>query len=348
MERIIEALVEIRTPLALAGGGLALVFAIFLQLLKRKQIGGQTTAMVVHYAFVLGLTALILGFAGYALAGFTPTEASLSGVVLDDHGNPVDEAMVSIGGMPEINDQTGANGNFRISVPAAKQVESYQIFARKLDAVGVSTVKDHFDDISIVLVQTAPDQKSEQRGPTEEQVRQNEASDAQRQAAADAEARRAAADEARQREIDEAERQAQAEADAERQKAAAQEEERRKAAEEAERQAVEEAKQKAEAEAEAQRLARGATVTLVNANSCAVGLAIQIGDKLFHPASNPMVLRSVPLGDQDYNVSGTVQCFGGWCYAYGSGSLHIEDGSTLAINAANNLPGKCEITFEEQ
>jgi hypothetical protein len=354
MERLFDLLVEIRTPLAMAGGGLALVLATFLQVLKRRHIGGQTIVMLMRYVFVLGFAALVLGFAGYMIPAFMPSEASISGVVLDGHGNLVDQASVSVGGMPEINDQTGTNGNFRIFVPADKRRTSYKVFAKKGKAIGVSAVHDHFDDVTVLIADADPDATAHEKAVIDAGARQQPVADAEarRLAAADAEARRqAVADaEARGQAAADAEARRQAVADAEaRGQAAADAEARRQAAADAEarRQAAEEAKQKAAADAaEARRQAKGASITLINPGGCGLALSIKIGDKQFHPLSNPAILKGAQLGDQEYNVSGTVQCSGAWCYAYGSGSIDIEDGSTYTIDVVNNLPGKCEVTFD--
>jgi hypothetical protein len=334
MERLFDLLVEIRTPLAMAGGGLALVLATFLQVLKRRHIGGQTIVMLMRYVFVLGFAALVLGFAGYMIPAFMPSEASISGVVLDGHGNLVDQASVSVGGMPEINDQTGTNGNFRIFVPADKRRTSYKVFAKKGKAIGVSAVHDHFDDVTVLIADADPDATAHEKAVIDAGARQQPVADAEarRLAAADAEARRQA--------VADAEARGQAAADAEARRQAA-------ADAEARRQAAEEAKQKAAADAaEARRQAKGASITLINPGGCGLALSIKIGDKQFHPLSNPAILKGAQLGDQEYNVSGTVQCSGAWCYAYGSGSIDIEDGSTYTIDVVNNLPGKCEVTFD--
>jgi hypothetical protein len=370
MERLLELLVEIKTPLAVAGGGLALALAIFQQILKRRQVAGHTLVMLVRYTFALGLAALLLGFTGYALPLVLPNYATISGVVLDEHGNLVDEAMVSIAGMPEINDQTGTNGNFRILVPTPKRRGSYKVFARKGGMFGSTAVDDHFDDVTIKLAQAEPDARDQKKIAEAEAQRQAAAdaetrrqateAEAQRQTAADAETRRqateaeaqrqAAADAETRRQASEAEAERQAaRAEAQRQ-AAADAEARRQAAEaEAQRQAARaEAQRQAAADAEARRQAAGASISLVNPGACAVALDITIGDKHFHPLSNPARLRGVSFGDQDYDVSGRIQCPGGaWCYAYGSGSINVEEGSTYSITWVNNLPGKCEVTLSE-
>jgi hypothetical protein len=376
MDRLVELLVEIKTPLALAGGGLALALAIFQQVLKRRNSAGAVTLVLLRYAFVLGLAALILGFTGYALPLFLPDFASISGVVLDERGTLVDQAIVSIAGMPEINDQTGTNGNFRITIPAPKRQSSYTVFARNGEMIGSAAVNDHFDNVLIRIARIEPDANARRAAANAEAERQATAdAEAQRRAAADAEtrrqlsvdteAKRQAADaetrkqaeasaEARRQAEANAEARRQAEADAEARRQAEVNAEARRQAEadaEARRQAEAnaEARRQAEADAEARRQAAGARINLdyPDLSGCGLALDIKIGDKHFHPSGNPAQLRGVPLGDQDYEVSGRVTCQASWCFAYGSGSIHVDQGSTYNIGWLNNQPGRCEVTIAE-
>lgn len=89
---------------------------------------------------------------------------AISGVVVDEADTAVDGAIVSIDGIPEINDQTPPNGNFFISIPARDQRRNeYVVRARKGELAGKQTVayKSITNVITIRVLPAPPPVKPE-------------------------------------------------------------------------------------------------------------------------------------------------------------------------------------------
>jgi len=85
--------------------------------------------------------------------------------------------------------------------------------------------------------------------------------------------------------------------------------------------------------------------------ACRVAIRIEIGSKSFRPTGSAYRASGVPLGEQDYNISGGIGCptpSGAFvsCQATGSGSLDLSDGDTVTVSWANTGPGVCTVQLE--
>lgn len=81
MEKFLENVNELKTPLALAGLFAAILFLIFREII-RKDIFSVFSARatkeiflkIINYLFILALVAMILGFIGYIIGFFVPND----------------------------------------------------------------------------------------------------------------------------------------------------------------------------------------------------------------------------------------------------------------------------------
>lgn len=77
---------------------------------------------------------------------------------------------------------------------------------------------------------------------------------------------------------------------------------------------------------------------------CTVSVRITVGGRSITPSRNSVTLRGVPLGEQDYRISGRIGCPGwGVCDARGSGSIDVEDGEEYQVYWANTAYARCEV-----
>ena len=82
---------------------------------------------------------------------------------------------------------------------------------------------------------------------------------------------------------------------------------------------------------------------------CSLGLDIRIGDKRFRPSGSEYSVTNVPLGDQNYEISGQISCqAAGVCAVYGSGSIDVRDGGTYAVGWVNSSYARCSAALTAQ
>jgi hypothetical protein len=97
---------------------------------------------------------------------------------------------------------------------------------------------------------------------------------------------------------------------------------------------------------------RKARITIVYTGDylgCRLGLSVRIGDKRFQPNGNQYAVTNVPLGDQDYVISGQIACqAAGVCTVSGSGSVDVRDGGTYAVGWANTSYARCTAELTAQ
>lgn len=77
---------------------------------------------------------------------------------------------------------------------------------------------------------------------------------------------------------------------------------------------------------------------------CRLNLNMTVGGRKISPTSNSFTLTNVPLGDQNYSISGTIFCDNGSCNASGQDVINITQGGTYYIMWVNeNLDEYCDI-----
>lgn len=65
---------------------------------------------------------------------------------------------------------------------------------------------------------------------------------------------------------------------------------------------------------------------------CALELYITVGGVKFNPNGNSFRVSGIPLGSQNYSVSGSIDCgYSGQCNATGSGSLNIQNNAQYYV-----------------
>lgn len=80
---------------------------------------------------------------------------------------------------------------------------------------------------------------------------------------------------------------------------------------------------------------------------CSLPLTIAVGDRSFQPQGNLAPLNGVPLGLQDYTVSGTILCPGiGQCEVDSEGTIHVAAGHTYYLAWQNTSFGQCEAMLQ--
>jgi len=168
--------------------------------------------------------------------------------------------------------------------------------------------------------------------------------EAERNAAAQQEAERQrqqqAAEAARRQQQAEQERRQQQEQAAE---AARQAEQRRRqqAAEEA---AAAEQRRRQQAEAARPKFANITVNYTGDWYSCSLYLNMNIGNRSFRPTGNSYAVSGVPIGAQNYGISGTIGCpTQGVCQVSGYGTLNIADGEMFNVVWANTSYGRCTV-----
>jgi Trypsin-like peptidase domain len=79
---------------------------------------------------------------------------------------------------------------------------------------------------------------------------------------------------------------------------------------------------------------------------CVLQLDVKIGNKSFMPYSSFYQVTGVPTGEQKYTIRGKIQCtLAGWCNAFGSGTLDIEDSALYDVGWRNTGMGTCSVTL---
>jgi len=78
--------------------------------------------------------------------------------------------------------------------------------------------------------------------------------------------------------------------------------------------------------------------------ACSLYLNMNIGNKSFRPTGNSYAVSGVPVGTQNYGISGTIGCpTAGVCTASGYGTLNIWDGEMFNVVWANTSYGHCTV-----
>jgi hypothetical protein len=97
---------------------------------------------------------------------------------------------------------------------------------------------------------------------------------------------------------------------------------------------------------------RKASITVVYTGDnlgCRLALNVRIGDKRFQPSGSEYRVTDVPLGDQDYVISGQIGCqAAGVCTVSGSGSVDVRDGGTYNVGWANTSLANCTADLTAQ
>jgi serine/threonine-protein kinase len=77
---------------------------------------------------------------------------------------------------------------------------------------------------------------------------------------------------------------------------------------------------------------------------CTLLLKINIGGRSFQPTGSSYAVSGVPVGVQNYGVTGTIGCrTAGVCTVSGYGTLNILEGSTFNVGWANTSYGRCSV-----
>ena len=67
--------------------------------------------------------------------------------------------------------------------------------------------------------------------------------------------------------------------------------------------------------------------------NCGLNINIAIGGKVYTPQNNPYTLFEVPLGNQTYTITGSINCgAAGWCnIVSGQGVITVQENSTFYL-----------------
>jgi hypothetical protein len=77
---------------------------------------------------------------------------------------------------------------------------------------------------------------------------------------------------------------------------------------------------------------------------CGLQLAMNIGGVQFVPMSNSFLVTNVPVGIQQYSISGTIACPAvGSCTAGGSGQINVVPGGTYLVMWSNSAYAQCTV-----
>lgn len=99
--------------------------------------------------------------------------------------------------------------------------------------------------------------------------------------------------------------------------------------------------------AENQKAPQVATITIVYTGdlyNCSLQLGMNIGGISFVPLSNSFVVYNVPVGLQQYNISGTIGCpMIGTCTAGGVGQINVVPGGTYMVQWGNTAYAQCAV-----
>ena len=89
-----------------------------------------------------------------------------------------------------------------------------------------------------------------------------------------------------------------------------------------------------------------------NQYGCSLQIGVNIGGTSANPTSNPYTIQNVPLGRQNYQITGQVACslFGGQvCEAQGRGMITVDKDGTYGLQLGPIVPGQtCQVTLVKQ
>lgn len=78
--------------------------------------------------------------------------------------------------------------------------------------------------------------------------------------------------------------------------------------------------------------------------NCGLQLAMNVGGVQFVPTGNRYVVYNVPVGFQQYNISGTIGCpMIGTCTAGGIGQINVVPGGTYLVQWGNTAYAQCTV-----
>jgi len=81
---------------------------------------------------------------------------------------------------------------------------------------------------------------------------------------------------------------------------------------------------------------------------CVLPIKISIGGRSFTPISNFYSVKNIPVGDQEYTITGQVNCSTlGACTVYGKGTISVEEGKVFYVVWRNTTVGKCDMWLQE-
>src|SRR6266568_855280 len=159
MEKLFEIASKVSTPLALAGVVMIALFFVYLGVVKKlsKPTRDQSPGilrLVIWIFFGLGLTSLLLGFAGYIYVSKSPLYR-VRVTVLDSNNQPIKDAEVT--SVPT-GDQKGTDSGWEIDIPDSVIAKDrrLRIWATKDAGIfrGFTEVvlsDDYFPTVTIVL-----------------------------------------------------------------------------------------------------------------------------------------------------------------------------------------------------
>lgn len=79
---------------------------------------------------------------------------------------------------------------------------------------------------------------------------------------------------------------------------------------------------------------------------CNLNLIIQIGDVEFTPTSNTFNISNIPAGNQQYEVSGLINCGPyGTCAVVGTGTIFVSEGTEYHVLWHHAAQGRCTVTL---
>jgi hypothetical protein len=83
-------------------------------------------------------------------------------------------------------------------------------------------------------------------------------------------------------------------------------------------------------------------------NSCRLPIAVNIGGTTANPTSYPATIRNVPLGPQNYQITGQIPCslWPSPCPVAGRGTITVDRSGTYALQIQQASDGRtCQITL---
>ena len=89
-----------------------------------------------------------------------------------------------------------------------------------------------------------------------------------------------------------------------------------------------------------------------NQYGCSLQISVNIGGISANPTSNLYTIQNVPVGRQNYKITGQVSCslYGGQvCGAQGRGMITVDKDGTYGLQLSPIEPGKtCQVTLVKQ